>query len=192
MTRTRTKKTSRKEKASGERPGSVRAAAVASPPVARPGDSEAPASAGVRRPLFLGAALLALTLLAYLPALDNGFIWDDDDYVTANPTLRSLDGLRRIWLEPGAVPQYYPLTFTSLWVDYHLGGLDPFGYHLVNVLLHGLNAILAWRLLLRLGIPGAWLAAAVRAQAVPVERVVPNLCRVVEDATLRSANNLFQ
>src|ERR1043166_3009425 len=59
--------------------------------------------------------LVALTLAAYLPALHAGFIWDDDSYVTANATLRSLDGLRRIWLEPGAVPQYYPLTFSSFW-----------------------------------------------------------------------------
>lgn len=122
--------------------------------------------------MLLGVALLVLTLVAYLPALDNGFIWDDDDYVTANPTLRTLDGLRRIWLEPGAVPQYYPLTFTSLWIDYHLGGLNPFGYHLVNVLLHALNSLLAWRVLRRLAVPGAWWAAALFAvHPVHVESV---------------------
>jgi protein O-mannosyl-transferase len=122
--------------------------------------------------LVPAACLLLLTLVAYLPALGNGFIWDDDDYVTANPTLRSLDGLFRIWLEPGAVPQYYPLTFTSLWIDYHLGGLEPFGYHLVNVLLHAANAVLAWRILLRLEVPGAWLAAALFAvHPVHVESV---------------------
>jgi tetratricopeptide (TPR) repeat protein len=108
-----------------------------------------------------GLLLVALTLAAYLPALHAGFIWDDDAYVTANRTLRSLAGLRRIWLEPGAVPQYYPLTFTSLWLDYHLWGLQPFGYHLVNVLLHALAALLVWRVLRRLHVPGAWLAAAV-------------------------------
>ena len=47
-------------------------------------------------------ALVALTALAYLPALGNGFIWDDDDYVTRNAALRSLGGLWRIWTEPGA------------------------------------------------------------------------------------------
>src|SRR5439155_608274 len=98
----------------------------------------------VRRPKTVGGVLpaLALALLvvaAYLPALHAGFIWDDDAYVTANATLRTLDGLRRIWLEPGAVPQYYPLTFTSLWLDHHLWGVQPLGYHLVNVLLHGAN-----------------------------------------------------
>lgn len=150
----------------------------ASPAVARPRDEaasraadDAPAPAS-RRSLVLALALLLLTVVAYLPALDNGFVWDDDDYVTANPTLRSADGLRRIWLEPGAVPQYYPLTFTTLWLDYQIGGLNPFGYHLVNVLLHGLAAVLVWLVLRRLAVPGAWLAAAVFAvHPVHVESV---------------------
>ena len=106
-------------------------------------------------------ALALLVVAAYLPALRAGFIWDDDAYVTANATLRTFDGLRRIWLEPGAVPQYYPLTFTSLWLDYRLWGLHPLGYHLVNVLLHAANAILVWLVGRRLALPGAWFAAAV-------------------------------
>jgi len=117
-------------------------------------------------------ALALLVVAAYLPALHAGFIWDDDAYVTANATLRTLDGLRRIWLEPGAVPQYYPLTFTSLWLDHHLWGVQPLGYHLVNVLLHGANVILVWVIGRRLALPGAWLAAAVFAvHPVHVESV---------------------
>jgi len=111
-------------------------------------------------------------LLAYLPALGNGFVWDDDDYVTANTTLRSLAGLGRIWLEPGAVPQYYPLTFTSLWLNYQIGGAAPLGYHLVNVLLHATSAVLLWRVLRALAVPGALLAAALFAvHPVHVESV---------------------
>lgn len=87
---------------------------------------ESPAIASLDTAAVAGAVLLiALTFAAYLPAWRAGFIWDDDDYVTANVTLRSLDGLRRIWLEPGAVPQYYPLTFTTFWVERHLWGLRP-------------------------------------------------------------------
>src|SRR5207244_13160763 len=83
-----------------------------------------------------------------------------------------LDGVRRIWLEPGAVPQYYPLTFTSLWLEHHLWGVQPLGYHLVNVLLHGANAILVWVIGRRLALPGAWLAAAMFAvHPVHVESV---------------------
>jgi hypothetical protein len=52
--------------------------------------------------------LLVVTLLTYLPAMRCGFIWDDDAYVQQNHTLRTLDGLRRIWFEPRSTPQYYP------------------------------------------------------------------------------------
>ena len=107
-------------------------------------------------------ALLGLTLATlaiYSPALRAGFIWDDDVYVTQNKTLRDLDGLRRIWSEVGAVPQYYPLVHSGFWVEYHLWGLDPLGYHLVNVLLHVVAAVLLGRVLLRLQVPGAGFAA---------------------------------
>ncbi|HEV7667909.1 MAG TPA: tetratricopeptide repeat protein [Thermoanaerobaculia bacterium] len=104
--------------------------------------------------------LLAITLLAYLPVLHAGFIWDDDDYVTQNTLLQEPGGLARIWTEVGATPQYYPLVFTTFWLENQLWGLDPTGYHLTNVLLHALAAILLWRVLLRLRIPGALLAGA--------------------------------
>jgi len=119
------------------------------------------------------AALVLLTLVAYVPVMTRGgFVWDDDDYVTENPTLRDVRGLARIWLEPGATPQYYPMTFTSLWLDHHLWGDRPAGYHVVNVALHAANAVLLWRVLALLSLPGAWLAAAIFAvHPVHVESV---------------------
>jgi tetratricopeptide (TPR) repeat protein len=126
-----------------------------------------------RRPLAWGCALIVLlTLVAYLPALRGGFVWDDNEYVTENQTLRSFDGLEQIWLKPEATPQYYPLVFTSFWAEYHLWKLHPFGYHLVNVLLHALSAILLWRVLRRLKLQGAWWAAAIFAlHPIQVESV---------------------
>jgi len=122
--------------------------------------------------LVLAAAIAAMTLLAYLPVLRAGFIWDDDDYVTDNQSLRSLEGLRQIWFEPGATHQFYPLVFTSFWIEYHLWGLKPLGYHLDNLLLHVLNSLLFWLVLRRLSVPFAWLAAAIFAlHPVNVESV---------------------
>lgn len=106
-----------------------------------------------------GCVLVFIVLIVYLPALDAGFIWDDDDYVTDNMTLRSVDGLRAMWTEKGAIPQYYPLTHTTFWLEYQCWGLNPVGYHAVNILLHALGCILLWRCLGLLGVPGAWFIA---------------------------------
>ncbi|MEW6071238.1 MAG: tetratricopeptide repeat protein [Planctomycetota bacterium] len=107
----------------------------------------------------IAAGLLVLALAAYSSALRGGFVWDDESYVTGNADLTSAAGLRAIWLEREASPQYYPLVFTTFWVERHLWGLAPFGYHLGNVLLHAGSAILLWRLLVRLRVPGALFAA---------------------------------
>jgi tetratricopeptide (TPR) repeat protein len=113
-----------------------------------------------RRAAALLSLLVLLVFVSYAPVRSAGFIWDDDQYVTENATLKDGDGLLAIWLQPGATPQYYPLVFTSFWLENHLWGLNPLGYHLVNVSLHALNALCLWRVLLLLGVPGAWYAAA--------------------------------
>ena len=134
--------------------------------------SEPPTQARKWKAVWLGVFLAALVLIAYLPALRGGFSWDDDAYVTNNLTLRSVLGLSQIWGQPTATPQYYPLVFTSFWLEYHLWGLNPLGYHVVNVLLHTLAAILLWRVLVRLQLAGAWLAAGIFAlHPVAVESV---------------------
>jgi len=100
-------------------------------------------------------------IVAYLPVWHAGFIWDDDRYVTSNPLLSAPDGLRRIWFSQDAPSQYVPLVYTTFRLEYSLWGLHATGYHLDNVLLHSINAVLLWRLLKRLGLPGSWLAAAI-------------------------------
>ncbi len=116
--------------------------------------------------------LAAIIAAAWFPALLNGFIWDDDVFVTHNALLRTWGGLWRIWFDLGAFPQYYPLTLTSFWIQFQLGGLHPLPYHAANVLLHAANAFLLWQILRRAGVPGAWMAAALFAvHPVHVESV---------------------
>ena len=124
------------------------------------------------RAWLLGLLLVAATLLAYQPAWQAGFIWDDDEYVTNNPLLTAPDGLKRIWFSLDSPSQYFPLTYTVFRIERSLWGLNPAGYHWVNILLHAANALLVWRLLRRLSVPGAWLAAAIFAlHPVQVESV---------------------
>jgi Flp pilus assembly protein TadD len=122
---------------------------------------------------YLPSFLLLLgILLVYLPAVNGQFIFDDLQYIQGNPLLRDVQGLWKIWFDPRANPQYYPLTFTTFWLEFQWWQLWPTGYHLTNILLHGVNAILLWRILQRLAVPGAWIAAAIFAlHPVQVESV---------------------
>jgi tetratricopeptide (TPR) repeat protein len=120
----------------------------------------------------LGLTLAAVTIFVYQPAWNGGFIWDDDQYVTKNPLLTAPDGLWRIWFSLDAPSQYFPLTYTMFRIEHALWGLDPTGYHWINLFLHVANALLLWWLLARLKIPGAWLAAGIFAlHPVQVESV---------------------
>ena len=123
-------------------------------------------------PWFLAALLVSITVLAYLPASGAGFIWDDDVYVTQNSLLTAPDGLRRIWFSLDSPSQYFPLVYTTFLVERAIWGLHAAGFHWVNIVLHAANALLVWRLLARLRVPGAWLAAALFAlHPVQVESV---------------------
>ncbi|MXZ35035.1 MAG: tetratricopeptide repeat protein [Acidobacteria bacterium] len=112
-------------------------------------------------------ALLALTLLVgicYLPAmLRGGLIWDDFIW-SQSPAVLEWSGLGAIWSWPPQIEgekHYWPLTYTTFWLEHKIWGLEPAGYHVVNVLLHLLNSLLLWQVLLRLAVPGAWAVAAV-------------------------------
>jgi protein O-mannosyl-transferase len=121
-----------------------------SPPGPEPPKRELPTGA-----LFF--LLLLGTLLAYFPSLRGDFVWDDAGHVTS-PALQSWSGLFRIWFEPGATQQYYPLLHTAFWLEHQLWGDAPLGYHLVNVLWHAVSACLFVTILRRLVVPGAILA----------------------------------
>jgi len=126
----------------------------------------------VRANWLWGALLVLATIFAYQQAWRAGFIWDDDIYVTQNKLLTAPDGLWRIWFSLDSPSQYFPLVYTTFRLEYALWGLNPAGYHWVNILLHAANALLVWQLLRALAVPGAWLAAALFAlHPVHVESV---------------------
>ena len=146
----------KRRKADRAAPSAPIPTAPAPPPVQPPWNRQD----STRQWLIAGGLMLA-TLLAYLPAVHGDFIWDDDTHITGNQALKTMHGLWDIWFKPGATCQYYPLSFTGFWLGYHLWGLHPEGFHLLNIFLHGTAAILLWRVFRALKVPGAWLAGAI-------------------------------
>jgi len=125
-----------------------------------------------RLAFIFALVLAAVTIFVYRPAWNGGFLWDDDVYITTNELLTAPDGLRRIWFSLDSPSQYFPLVYTTFRIEHALWGLNPTGYHWVNLLLHISNALLVWLVLARLKVPGAWLAGAIFAlHPVQVESV---------------------
>lgn len=111
--------------------------------------------------LSLGAesfGLLAVCFMVYWPSLHGGFIWDDHTYIISNPAFQADSPLRAIWLG-GSTADYWPLSYTLFWLARLVFGDATFGYHVLGIMLHVLNAVLLRQLLLLLRAPGARLAA---------------------------------
>ena len=107
---------------------------------------------------LLALALIIVVFLVYKPAWNGGLIWDDNDYITPHD-LRSVQGLVRIWTEPGATEQYYPLMHSVLWLEHRLWGDATRNYHFLSLLLHSVSGLLLVRIVRKLALPGAWFAA---------------------------------
>ena len=104
-----------------------------------------------------------MVAVGYYPALSGGFVWDDIIFVEES-AVHAWSGLWTIWFSPADIDReghYWPILYTTFWLEHKLWGLAPFGYHLVNVLLYMVNVLLLWVLLRRLAVPGAWAIAAV-------------------------------
>ena len=126
------------------------------------------------RDALAALALGVLVAVTYIPALSGGFVWDDVIFAE-EPVIHAASGLKSIWFSPAEIKNeghYWPVVYSSFWLEHKLWGLSPAGYHAVNIALHLINCLLLWRLLVRLRVPGAALIAAVFAvHPVHVESV---------------------
>lgn len=102
---------------------------------------------------FMWLVVLGL-LAAYWPALGGSYLWDDDTHYTTNAILRD-GGLLKAWLGQDQ-PNYWPLTWTSFWLEHQIFGFNVRVSHTFNLLLHAANALLLGAIARRLGIPLAW------------------------------------
>ncbi|MCE0483588.1 MAG: hypothetical protein LV479_05045 [Methylacidiphilales bacterium] len=108
--------------------------------------------------LLKAAIITAFGWWIYLPVLNGDWLWDDPVVVSENPELRTWSGLGQIWFSAPAT-DYWPITWTLLWIEWHLWGGVTLGYHVTNVLFHLTGAFLIWRLLSKLGLSWGWLGA---------------------------------
>jgi hypothetical protein len=123
-------------------------------------------------------AVALMTAAAFLPALGGSFLnWDDNVNFLTNAAYRGLGPEQIRWAFTSVLfGHYIPLTRISWSLNYTLGGMNPWGYHLVNVLLHAANAVIFYFVARRLlaaaagdgdqpgrGEPGLLAAAAVAA-----------------------------
>ena len=98
-------------------------------------------------PVVIVAAVAAV----FAPTLRHGFVWDDDFNLVSNPHFRGFAPAELRWMATSFhLGHYHPLTWASFGLDYVLWGMDPLGYHLTNLVLHALNGVLVYVLLLRL------------------------------------------
>ncbi len=112
--------------------------------------------------LIQGAMIVLAGLWIYSPVYHGDWLWDDDVLLTQNATVQSgsLAGLVKLWLSPDGI-DYFPLSYTLLWLQWPFFGLQSTGYHVTSILLHVTSSLLVWLLLTRMRIPGAWISALV-------------------------------
>jgi len=122
---------------------------------------------------WLQAALIATaTLWVFSPAFHGTWLMDDGLYVLENPLQHDPARLWKTWFVPGSFIEYYPMEETVRWAQWQLWGPEPLGYHLTNVGLQIVNALLVWRLLAKLGLRLAWIGGLIFAvHPVQVESV---------------------
>ncbi|MGZ5566369.1 MAG: tetratricopeptide repeat protein [Limisphaerales bacterium] len=100
--------------------------------------------------------IFVAVMVVYWPVYSAGFIWDDNVMLTNSPTMRG--PFLAIWTGASGV-DFFPVTYSSFWIEWRLWGMNPVGYHVINVLLHAISCVVLWRVFGHLRFPAAWLAA---------------------------------
>jgi tetratricopeptide (TPR) repeat protein len=115
-------------------------------------DAPPPPKASLLMRFALPAAVFCLTIAAFLPTLENGFVnWDDGMNFLENPNYRGLSWSHLRWMfTTFHGSNYRPVTWKTSGLDYLFWGMEAFGYHLTNLLFHGANGILFYFLARRL------------------------------------------
>jgi protein O-mannosyl-transferase len=103
-------------------------------------------------PWVVPCVVVLLTASAFYPVLHNQFVnWDDYKNIVENPFYRGLSWTNIRWMfTVFYMGHYHPLTWFTLAADYLIWGLNPFGYHLTNLVFHCANAVVLYGIARRL------------------------------------------
>ncbi len=100
-----------------------------------------------KRTVAAALILVVAGIFVYFNVLDGDFVWDDESFVLNNEYIRSFKHIPDFFTRPEALAaggisldSYRPLVPFSFAFDHYIWGLDPFGYHLTNMILHIVNA----------------------------------------------------
>ena len=136
--------------------------------VVRAGQTPVPAQVGEPdrwQDFLLRLAVIVLAALwiyspVYHPFFPADWLWDDDQLLTANATIQSTTpaALAKLWFNPDGA-DYFPLSYTMLWLQWPFFKMWPTGYHLTTILFHIAGSLLLWRLFAVMRLPGSWLGA---------------------------------
>jgi hypothetical protein len=95
--------------------------------------------------------MATVVFVCFLPALNNGFVWDDKHNLIENNNYRGLSRSHLYWMfTTFHDANYHPLTWLTLGFDFVLWGMNPAGYHLTNLVFHVLNTVLLYTLIILL------------------------------------------
>jgi tetratricopeptide (TPR) repeat protein len=134
---------------------------------------DVPGTLTLKQELIVGAVILAITAVVFLPSLSNGFVfWDDHRYTYENPLLKDFSFVKIFSVSTSYMGNYHPLTL--LWLHWETllfpkgdanmySGFDPFWFHLNNLFLHLLNTLLVFYVVYELLDRKEWKTAAVTA-----------------------------
>ena len=114
-----------------------------------------------RLPWWMPLLVAAATFFVFYPTLKNGFVnWDDTTNLLNNPNFRGLDWSHLKWMfTTFLLGPYQPVSWLTFGLDYQIWGMDPFGYHLSNLILHSANAAVFYLIFVKLIILAAGPAA---------------------------------
>lgn len=107
-----------------------------------------------RQQLWVILLFAATCLLVYWPCLHGQFFFDDFNYLVDFTLVNGSGSLWDIW-RGQQMPEYWPVTYSLFWIEWRLFGRDPFGYHLVNLMIHILNGVSFWFLMRQLNMKWA-------------------------------------